>query len=115
LPAAYADNVALPAFAPRTPLQQQAIDISCLPGPQQQTFSSGLLLCAHAGTQTDGQTGGQTPYRLLDPFPHTTRAAPIMYFRCVDDVMFDNIVATLAAYGQTRYDTPSGKENYGKT
>jgi len=32
--------VALPAFARRTPLLQQSIDISCLPFPQQQTCSS---------------------------------------------------------------------------
>jgi len=38
----YADNVALPSFARRTPLLQQSIDISCPPGPQQQTCSSGF-------------------------------------------------------------------------
>jgi len=32
--------VALLAFARRTPLLQQSVDISCLPGPQQQTCSS---------------------------------------------------------------------------
>ena len=32
--------MALPAFARRTPLLQQSIDISCLPFPQQQTCSS---------------------------------------------------------------------------
>ena len=35
----HADNVALPAFARRTPAVQQSIDISCPPGPQQQTCS----------------------------------------------------------------------------
>jgi len=42
----YADNVALSAFDRRMPLllraEQQSIDISCLPDPQQQTFSSGF-------------------------------------------------------------------------
>jgi len=33
----YADSVALPVFARRTPLLQQLIDISYMPGPQQQT------------------------------------------------------------------------------
>jgi len=36
-PPTYANNVALPAFACRTLLLQQSIDISCLSGPQQQT------------------------------------------------------------------------------
>jgi len=42
-----------------TPLLQQSIDISCPPGPRQQTGSSraaGLLLCARA--ETDRQTDG---------------------------------------------------------
>jgi len=43
-PAAASENVAaLPAlFARRTPPLQQSIDISCPPGPQQQTCSSGF-------------------------------------------------------------------------
>ena len=36
----YADNAAMPAVA-RRPLLQQSIVISCRPGPQQQTCSSG--------------------------------------------------------------------------
>jgi len=39
----YADNVALPAFAGRTPAVQHTIDISCPPGPQQQTGDSGYV------------------------------------------------------------------------
>jgi len=35
--------MALPPFARHTPLLQQSIDISCPPGPQQQTCSSGLI------------------------------------------------------------------------
>ena len=38
----YADNVALPAFAHRTPLLQQSVHISRSPDPQQQTCSSGF-------------------------------------------------------------------------
>jgi len=38
----YADDVALPTFARNTPLLQQSIYISCPPGPQQQTCSSGF-------------------------------------------------------------------------
>jgi len=45
--------VALPAFTSRTPLLQQSIDISCPPGLQQQTCSSG---------RTDGRTG-TVPFR----------------------------------------------------
>jgi len=37
----YANNVALFAFARRTPLLQQSVAISCPPGPQQQTRSCG--------------------------------------------------------------------------
>ena len=39
----YTDNVALPAFASRPPLLQQSIEISCPPGSQQQTCSSGFV------------------------------------------------------------------------
>jgi len=51
--------VALPAFARRTPLLlragQQLNDISCTPGPQQQTCSSGFAAVGFTGTdrQTD--------------------------------------------------------------
>ena len=45
----YADNVILPAFASRMPLlqsagSQQSIDVSCLPGPQQKTYSGGFAI-----------------------------------------------------------------------
>jgi len=67
----YADYVALPAFALRTPIllraEQQSIDISCAPGPQQQ-------ICR----QTDRQTDGRTPFRYTDHAPHTMRAVPRM-------------------------------------
>jgi len=56
------------------PLLQRSIDISCPPGPQQQTCSSGfaaaaagLLLCALAGTD-----GHRTVPQIL---PCTLRAA----------------------------------------
>jgi len=44
---------------------QQSINISCLPGAQQQTCTSGFAAV--------GQTDGQTPYRLMDLAPHTMR------------------------------------------
>jgi len=47
----YADNVALPAFARRTPLLQQVIDISCPSmDPEQQTCGA---VGAYWGRQTD--------------------------------------------------------------
>jgi len=55
--------VALLAFNHRMLLLQQSINISCLPGRQQQTCSSGF--CG-------------TPYRFIDHSPHTMRAVPKM-------------------------------------
>jgi len=43
------------------------------PGPQQQT-SRTLLQRANG---TDGRTDRRTPYRFIDPIPHTMRAVPI--------------------------------------
>jgi len=51
----HADKVALLEFARRTPLLQQSINISCPPGPQQQTCSSGF---AAVGPYWDRQTDG---------------------------------------------------------
>jgi len=59
----YADNVALPAFALYTRLLQQSIDISCRPGPQQQTCnSSGFAdcCCRYMLGQTD-EPSNHTP------------------------------------------------------
>jgi len=80
-----ADNVALPAFARRTPLLQ-SIDISA---PRQAHSSkptvAGLLLWVHAGTErrTDGWTFGRTPRRFIDAAPHCMRTVPIIQV-CVD-------------------------------
>jgi len=52
----YTDKLPLPAFARRTLLLQQSIDISCAPGPQQQTCSSGFA----ADRRTD-----TVPFRRL--------------------------------------------------
>jgi len=49
--------VALLAFAHRMPLLQQPIDISCPPGPQQQTCGSGF----------DGKTDGHGMCYFTDP------------------------------------------------
>jgi len=46
------------------PAVQQSIDISCPPGPQQQTHRA-LLQLSIAGT--DRPSGGRTPYRYIDP------------------------------------------------
>ena len=53
------------------PAVQQSIDISCWPGPQQQTRHRG----APCGGQVMGQTDGRTPDGVMDPGPHRLRAA----------------------------------------
>jgi len=54
---------------------QQFIDVSCLPGPQQQTRRLQLLLSIDwTDGQTDGQTDGRTTYRYIKPSSHTSRA-----------------------------------------
>ena len=50
----------------RPMLLQQSIDISCPPGPQQQTCNSELR-------QSNG-TDRRTPYPFIDPAPHTGSA-----------------------------------------
>jgi len=56
--------VALPAFARRTLLLQQSIDIAWPPGPQQQTCSSGFAVlgsCWDRRTdEKNGRADGQT-------------------------------------------------------
>ena len=47
-------------------------DISSLPGPQQQTCSSEFAV------PTLGQTDRRTPYRFIDPAPHTMRAVLVL-------------------------------------
>jgi len=74
--------VALPAFAaaPRAaaaPAEQQSIDISCPPGPQQQTRRTLLQRSNGADTRTDD---GRTQYRFVEPAPHTAPAVPEMYW-----------------------------------
>jgi len=67
--------VALPGFARRTPLLQQSLDVSCPPGPQQQTCSGGFAaagMCAMLG-----QTDGRTPYRFVNAGSHTMRAMSV--------------------------------------
>jgi len=56
----------------RSPAVQQSIDISYPPRPQQQTRRTLLLQV----TEWDRQTDGRTPYRFIDPAPHTMRIAP---------------------------------------
>jgi len=58
-PLLYADNVALPAFARRCCSNQSIFNISCLPGPQQYTCSSGFA--AVGQTNMLGQTNRHTP------------------------------------------------------
>ena len=59
------------------PVVQQSTDISCPPGPQQQTCSSGLAAIGPRWVrQTDRQTNGRTPYRYVDPAPHTAPVVP---------------------------------------
>jgi len=87
---AYADNVALPAFARRTPLllsaRRAAIDLYLLPAGhiaanlQQQVCCSWSML-GQTDEQTDGKTNrhtdGGTLYRYIDSAPHTMRTVPI--------------------------------------
>jgi len=73
--------VALPAFARRTPLLQQSIDIFRALGPQQQTCCRiGVGKTCRIGVvgprwDRDGQTDGRTPYRFIDPAPHTIHSS----------------------------------------
>jgi len=62
----------------RPPLLQQSIDISPIPvrwAHSSKPAVEALLLCNHAGT--DRRTDGRTPYRFIDPAPHTMSAVPI--------------------------------------
>jgi len=80
----YADNVALPAFARRTPLLQQSINISCPPGSQQQTCTSGFAAVRPCwDRQTDRRTDRRTPYGFIEPAPHIMRAVLIIGDRSV--------------------------------
>jgi len=63
--------VALPAFARRTPLPQQLIDIYCPPSPQQQTYSSGF---AAIGPCWDRQTDGRPTDAWTLPAAHVGSA-----------------------------------------
>jgi len=72
----YSDNVAMLAFFSL----QQSIHISCPTGPQQQqTCSRGF---AAVGPRWDRQAGkrtdGWTPYRFINPAPHTMWPVPII-------------------------------------
>ena len=72
----YADNVPLPAFARRTPLLQQSIDISPVSrAPSSKPAAAILLVLARAGTER--RTDGRTPYCFIDPAAHIMRAMPI--------------------------------------
>ena len=51
---------------------QQSIDISCPPGPEQQTQQ-----WSAAGKQWDKRTDGRTPDQYIGPAQHTTRVVPI--------------------------------------
>ena len=65
---AYADNVALPAFARRC-CSNRSISAANL---QQRVCCCGPMR---------GQTDGRTPYRSTDPGPHTMRAMPVIKAR----------------------------------
>ena len=57
----------------RPSLLQQSINISCPPGPQQQTCRTLL----HQTNGTNGLTEGRTSYRFIDPAPHTMRTGRV--------------------------------------
>ena len=78
LPASAA-GVTLPAVAAAAPLllsagMQQTVDISCPPGAQQLTCSSGVR---RVNDGTDRQTDGRTVDRSVDPSARTMRALPM--------------------------------------
>ena len=52
----------------RPPLLQQSIDISCSPGPQQQTYSSGVRRPSGTDRQTDGRTDTVPFYRSCSAY-----------------------------------------------
>jgi len=68
---------------------QQSIDISCPPGPQQQTRRT-LLQRSTAGT--DRWKDGRTPYRYTDPAAYYKREVSI------NSLQPQTFVALLAAY-----------------
>jgi len=80
---AYADNVALPAFARRTPLLsagRAAIDRYLLPaGPTAAILQQRVCCCGPMLRQTDRRT----LYRYLDPAFRDLRAVPIKPGRCI--------------------------------
>ena len=69
-------NVALPVFVAAVPAVQQSIDISYQSGLQQQTRCTLLQRANGTDERTDRQTDGRTPYRYIDPAPHTMREVP---------------------------------------
>ena len=77
------------------PTVLQSIDVSCPPGAQQQTTSSGVL---RANNGTDGQTDGRTPDRYIDPAAHTMRAASItecvvkIHTKNKQPLLLDNVI-----------------------
>jgi len=77
--------VALPAFARRTPLLQQSIDISCLPGPQQQTCSSRIVAVGPCWDRlTDRQT--DSPVQACPSREFSISILPVL--QCFCDVTY---------------------------
>jgi len=92
----YADNMALSASARRCSwalAMQQSINISCQPGPQQQTSSGGF---AAVDPCWDRQTNGRTPYCYINPALLTMRAVPN-----VSNVVTNKTLTTLSRHTST--------------
>ena len=91
----YADNMALPAFARRTPrCCASRSNRSIYPAGRAHSSkptAAGFLPWAHAGTdrqidrRTDGRmdrrTDGRTPDRCIDPARSSMRVVPVMLYR----------------------------------
>jgi len=68
----YADNEALPAFAPAAATVDRYLRRAHAANLQQRVCCCGPVL-----PQTDGRSDGRTPYRFVDPVPHIVRAESI--------------------------------------
>ena len=85
------------------PARQQSIDISCSPGPQQQTRRTLLQQANGTDKQTDRQADGRTPYRFIDP---TMRAVPIIIMTLLYVPCQLNLPAKVLT--QTKFTTTAG-------
>jgi len=60
----------------------ESFDISCSPGPKQQTRSNAVRRANGTDRRANRHTDGRTPYRYIDPAPRALRAVPITGRSC---------------------------------